>query len=121
MKEKEGLFKNIKTLNFDMICENFAHDWDMFQFSLRVFKDNYLDSHKKLEEVVNHGEVEEIHRLIHSLKGAFNQVGAYDMGEYFLKLEIKASEGDVSYIKDELDTIKDKIQDLIKEIEELSE
>ena len=121
MREKEDLFKDVKSINFEVVCENFAYDWDMFQFSLRIFKDNYLDAYTVLENKLNEGNQEDLHRLIHSLKGAFNQVGAYDLGMYFLDLEQEVSEGNLDKVQNELGIIKEKIAELIEDIEKLSE
>ena len=121
MDDKKVLFENVKNLDFETIKENFAEDWDMFQFSVKIYVENYLNSYETLATTIDSGDQEEIHRLIHSLKGAFNQIGALEVGSYFAELELLAKDGNFDSIREQMETIKGKIESVNQDIQTLKE
>jgi HPt (histidine-containing phosphotransfer) domain-containing protein len=86
-------------INKAELLERVDNDFELLQELLSVFVEDIPQQLKELEESINDSDCERIRALIHRLKGAVGNLAAEDAYELAAKMEMHASQGEISSVQ----------------------
>ena len=83
---------------------------------LQTYLEETADEIKQMDEHLATGNMEEYATLVHALKSSSRLIGAASLGEEAYALELKSKEGDVEFVRNRHDHLKQHTEKVFEAI-----
>ena len=113
--KKDAQIKKIP-IHLEIALLRFDGDKEFFKEMLQEFLNYAPEQLQILDEAINKGDVKAVEREAHSLKGAAGNLGAKDIANLSLKLELSGRTGDLAGTKEMIGNLKTEFKHLEKYI-----
>jgi len=108
-----------KIVDLPEVMERVQEDKELLLELFGDFSKDYLEKRKLIEQLLEEGDFEQIQRVCHSLKGASGNVSVTPMYNCFMLLQYLAAKEDKALIKDVLQDVEKQFEELQVFIKEL--
>jgi HPt (histidine-containing phosphotransfer) domain-containing protein len=85
-------------IDLSRMMDRFDHDWDLLREVMSVFASEAPERRRRITEALDGGDMEQLVRLAHSLKGVCGTIHAEPLRELSLRVEMAARAGDATEV-----------------------
>ncbi len=100
----------------DVLLENLMGDEELTRTIVSAFSNDIATQIDKLEQFIDAGDLQEMERKAHTIKGAAANVGAHVLQEIAFALEKAGNTGNIDGVEGDLEKLKIRFSDLQKEM-----
>ena len=114
----------VREISLDVGLENIGYDEDMYYSSVKLLCQKIPQTIQHLQDTLAAEDMKNFQIYVHGCKGSFASIGALDLLEHALNLELAASRGDVLHCKENLpdlivlmEQFRDSLDAVIQQLE----